>query len=639
MQVDDPEQDQDDVPTLSCIQSPHTSQSTWRRGSLTGGIHTRSSTTPVTPVQNLQQLSLASATSTNYQTSTSSIYSLAKGQSVSVEHLPSQMMMGSRKDPMLIAGSFDSVLESERVWTVNDIGRHCISDYQVPVEYARAIDRATTATMEAAKVMTEKSKVAVEKAKISAEKTKVFTQSAANRTKEAARSFASKLQSGVDGMSSSSSDNDLPTGRTLAEIRSRVATASPTRSVERLALSGSHSDIAPALGIKQVKLSDFEEYLKSLSPVYPTYTKNRPKATKPVADQPPTVNLLGRPKGQYNKDIDRLNGQIDVLARLGVPAAVEDHMVRNGIPLPDADISPPSKGDPFGMSDLTTIPDVFTSDTFDLRQPNTFALVLGHADPTSQSPDARASSRELSTRLTNLLTIVDGLFMLELNKVVPQMSDAAESIRALVTETKDCFTSLVKAKASLKRARIKGVDCARNIVRLERARGNALVAYGGVQRLTMLDGVWTSNSVRDAVMPHMPAPKKAAVPNASSNSGGTNMMNASSSFGSNSSVSAASSKPVANSSNPIPQPTTSVNPSIPISQSMPKQIPLQQQQIKQPQQQSQQQAQPSRSLEPGRSLSSSKGLSGSNNAVSSKEKEILQRQKEVDDYLKSLANK
>ncbi|TPX51445.1 hypothetical protein SeMB42_g00780 [Synchytrium endobioticum] len=577
------------------------------RASVPAGLHTRSHTTPVTPAQSL--LPAASQQQSLTLTSTSTIYTPRKG-SVSAEHLPLQLSSSRRRFHIAAAGAFEDILHVERGWTIADIGRNSIFDHVPPVEYAKTMEKAQQATKEAAKVA---------------------YQAAAAKTKEAARAFATRV----------SIAEDAPHSRARTSSPSlSPERLSPSRSVERLAQTSSdRSSLASggAIHIKQVRLVEFEPYLDLIRQVYSAYMKNRPILSQPQPtakppstpiNEPPAPNLRGRPKGQYNKDIDLLAAQIDVLARLGVPAAVEDHMIRMGIPLPDSDIKS-NKLDPFNMPHPNSIPSIFTLDNFDLRQSSTYDTVLGHAEPTLVSPEARIASRELSAHLAQMHQNVDELFMSELSKIVLQMSASAEFLRSLVVETKDCFGCLKELRGSLQRARIKGIDGSRAVQKLERIRGNAVIAYGGVQRLTMLDGRWTSNSVRDAVMPQMGPPKVSAI-------------GAANNLGSHRSCSNQSVSGLANSHSIPTQSTVSIPKSPLLAHSSPTSVsqhsrPSTKSSLRPPLTLQEARPQPQHSKPESRvNLTSPKVLDGSNNALSQKEREVSHRQKDVEDYLKSL---
>ncbi|KAL1919276.1 uncharacterized protein VTP21DRAFT_1968 [Calcarisporiella thermophila] len=201
----------------------------------------------------------------------------------------------------------------------------------------------------------------------------------------------------------------------------------------------------PRTHIRKVKMSEFEDYMKSVGPIFQRYHLNK---------------KLSRKNAPTTEDsVESSQGSSDSPSPLLLPPS------ENGLPRRR------SSGD---SSLLETVPSLFYDPDFNLENPSTFEAVCERADivrGTSEDPPAAVSGM-LQEKLSHYLDIVEVHLIQEISHRSASFFTALSNLQALHHETSECIGQIHTLRREMARISEEQAKQGLEVVRSKVRRAN-----------------------------------------------------------------------------------------------------------------------------------------------------------------------
>jgi vacuolar protein sorting-associated protein 54 len=239
----------------------------------------------------------------------------------------------------------------------------------------------------------------------------------------------------------------------------------------------------PHVNIRKIRTSDFNSYIKQITPVFERYNLNKEglqsrKSTLPLTESPVTsvTNLLAE-NLQTSKEAEN---QIPVhrLASTRNPYTVH-------LPLP----SPGDDRIPEPVIELPlleTVPSIFFNPEFNLENPRTFDIVCEQTDIIGGNPNNPTISTNaiLQEKLSHYLDTVEVHLIKEISLRSSSFFAALSNLQALHSETLECISQINNLRKKLDNVDNSQAKKGLQVVRLKRRRANMGRLYEGLRMIS-----------------------------------------------------------------------------------------------------------------------------------------------------------
>ncbi|KAF9434435.1 hypothetical protein BGZ76_008015 [Entomortierella beljakovae] len=246
------------------------------------------------------------------------------------------------------------------------------------------------------------------------------------------------------------------------------------------------TDIPPVAptSIRKVKLSEFDSYIKHITPVFERYQSNR-AGSKPIEGTNPLS-----PRTPFGSSFESLASQLqphnmDPEIVQSAPDS-KTESARNPYSIPDM----PELNEPVPMKpsmpdtpSLNTVPSIFFSPDFNFENPRTFDLVCEQTGPTSDGKSSTTSivtNSILQEKLSHYLDTVEIHLMTEISRRSTSFFEALSNLQALHSQTLECVSQIHVLRAQLARIDHTQSKQGLEVVRLKRRRRNMGLLHNGI---------------------------------------------------------------------------------------------------------------------------------------------------------------
>ncbi|KAG0049317.1 hypothetical protein BGZ83_005887 [Gryganskiella cystojenkinii] len=260
-------------------------------------------------------------------------------------------------------------------------------------------------------------------------------------------------------------------------------------------------DIPPVtpVPIRKVKTSEFDTYIKHITPVFERYQNNRARS-KPAEGA--DIHSPRSPFGStFDSVVNHLQPQIMApsLAQASLNLKDRTESARNPYSVPDM----PELDEPVPMKPampdtpaLSTVPSIFFDPDFNFENPRTFDLVCEQTGPSSSSSSSSASQTNgsgsgttasvvtnsiLQEKLSHYLDTVEIHLMTEISRRSTSFFEALSNLQALHSQTLDCVSQIHVLRAQLARIDHTQSKQGLEVVRLKRRRRNLGLLHNGIR--------------------------------------------------------------------------------------------------------------------------------------------------------------
>ncbi|CAG8525797.1 486_t:CDS:10 [Paraglomus occultum] len=250
------------------------------------------------------------------------------------------------------------------------------------------------------------------------------------------------------------------------------------------------SDIPPVpqTAIRKVKPSDFNNYLKNITPVFEKYRLNKEMGTEnnrelvyTSGDSPAAsaTNLLATNLQNLSKT------ELDEIPAHRLESSRNPYSVPILLPSPtEDDVGKPEIELPL----LETVPSIFFDADFSLEDPRTFDAVCEHADIIGGNLASPGISPNaiLQEKLSHYLDTVEVHLINEISRRSSSFFAALSNLQALHSETLDCISQINVLRQKLSRIDESQAKQGLEVVRLKRRRANVGRLHEGIRMVAQL---------------------------------------------------------------------------------------------------------------------------------------------------------
>ncbi|KAK3827581.1 MAG: Vps54-like protein-domain-containing protein [Benniella sp.] len=225
------------------------------------------------------------------------------------------------------------------------------------------------------------------------------------------------------------------------------------------------ADIPPVapVSVRKVKASEFDSYIKHITPVIERYQGNR--AGVKSADG---ANAHS-PRSPFNES---LANRIESVRN---PYSVPE--------LPESKESVPMKPSMPDTPALSTVPSIFFDPDFNFENPRTFDLVCEQTGPSDAKSNATSivTNSILQEKLSHYLDTVEIHLMTEISRRSTSFFEALSNLQALHSQTLECVSQIHVLRAQLARIDHTQSKQGLEVVRLKRRRRNLGLLHNGIR--------------------------------------------------------------------------------------------------------------------------------------------------------------
>ncbi|KAG0198257.1 hypothetical protein BGX28_008287 [Mortierella sp. GBA30] len=242
----------------------------------------------------------------------------------------------------------------------------------------------------------------------------------------------------------------------------------------------------PPVPVRRVKASEFDSYIKHITPVFERYQNNRAGAK--VADG---INVHS-PRSPFGSSFESLTSHLEpqiLTPSLAQSAQYMDRAesARNPYSVPDMpEINEPVPMKP-AMPDtpaLSTVPSIFFDPAFNFENPRTFDLVCEQTGPSNSQNNNTTSivtNSILQEKLSHYLDTVEIHLMTEISRRSTSFFEALSNLQALHSQTLECVSQIHVLRAQLARIDHTQSKQGLEVVRLKRRRRNLGLLHNGIR--------------------------------------------------------------------------------------------------------------------------------------------------------------
>ncbi|KAG0368773.1 hypothetical protein BGZ54_001197 [Gamsiella multidivaricata] len=248
------------------------------------------------------------------------------------------------------------------------------------------------------------------------------------------------------------------------------------------------TDIPPVtpVPIRKVKASEFDSYIKHITPVFERYQNNR------AGVRPSDGANAHSPRSPFESSFESLASQLQPQI-MSPPLTQSSAMVmdrtesaRNPYSVPDM----PETKEPVPMKPslpdtpaLDTVPSIFFDPNFNFENPRTFDLVCEQTGPSDAKNNTTSivTNSILQEKLSHYLDTVEIHLMTEISRRSTSFFEALSNLQALHSQTLECVSQIHVLRAQL--ARIDNTQSKQGleVVRLKRRRRNLGLLHNGIR--------------------------------------------------------------------------------------------------------------------------------------------------------------
>ncbi|KAK3847864.1 MAG: Vps54-like protein-domain-containing protein [Linnemannia gamsii] len=226
------------------------------------------------------------------------------------------------------------------------------------------------------------------------------------------------------------------------------------------------TDIPPVapVSIRKVKASEFDSYIKHITPVFERYQGNRAGARPPQNAIPSldeaSQEIMNRTESARNPysvpDLSEINEPVPM--KPTIPA------------MPDTPA-------------LNTVPSIFFDPNFNFENPRTFDLVCEQTGPAESrnSTTSIVTNSILQEKLSHYLDTVEIHLMTEISRRSTSFFEALSNLQALHSQTLECVSQIHVLRAQLARIDHTQSKQGLEVVRLKRRRRNLGLLHNGIR--------------------------------------------------------------------------------------------------------------------------------------------------------------
>ncbi|KAF9350532.1 hypothetical protein BGX34_001159, partial [Mortierella sp. NVP85] len=245
------------------------------------------------------------------------------------------------------------------------------------------------------------------------------------------------------------------------------------------------ADIPPVapVSVRKVKASEFDSYIKHITPVIERYQGNR-------AGVKPTDGAHAHaPRSPFNESLaSHFQPQIMTPSLMQSTMETIDRIesVRNpySVPeLPESKESVPMKPSMPDTPALSTVPSIFFDPDFNFENPRTFDLVCEQTGPSDAKSNATSivTNSILQEKLSHYLDTVEIHLMTEISRRSTSFFEALSNLQALHSQTLECVSQIHVLRAQLARIDHTQSKQGLEVVRLKRRRRNLGLLHNGIR--------------------------------------------------------------------------------------------------------------------------------------------------------------
>ncbi|KAF9901879.1 hypothetical protein EC991_005581 [Linnemannia zychae] len=251
------------------------------------------------------------------------------------------------------------------------------------------------------------------------------------------------------------------------------------------------TDIPPVapVSIRKVKASEFDSYIKHITPVFERYQGNRAGA------RPVDGGNIHSPRSPFGASFDSVANHLQPQsATPSLDEASQEIMnrtesARNPYSVPDlSEINEPVPMKPAipVMPDtpaLNTVPSIFFDPNFNFENPRTFDLVCEQTGPAESrnSTTSIVTNSILQEKLSHYLDTVEIHLMTEISRRSTSFFEALSNLQALHSQTLECVSQIHVLRAQLARIDHTQSKQGLEVVRLKRRRRNLGLLHNGIR--------------------------------------------------------------------------------------------------------------------------------------------------------------
>ncbi|KAF9924669.1 hypothetical protein BGZ67_009148 [Mortierella alpina] len=248
------------------------------------------------------------------------------------------------------------------------------------------------------------------------------------------------------------------------------------------------ADIPPVtpVPVRKVKGSEFDSYIKHITPVFERYQNNRAGAV------PAEGANIHSPRSPFGSSFESLASHFQpqimtpLLAQSGQDMDRAES-ARNPYSVPDM----PELNEPVPMKPampdtpaLSTVPAIFFDPDFNFENPRTFDLVCEQTAPSGSQNNNTTSivtNSILQEKLSHYLDTVEIHLMTEISRRSTSFFEALSNLQALHSQTLECVSQIHVLRAQLARIDHTQSKQGLEVVRLKRRRRNLGLLHNGIR--------------------------------------------------------------------------------------------------------------------------------------------------------------
>ncbi|KAG0356698.1 hypothetical protein BG005_004346 [Podila minutissima] len=244
------------------------------------------------------------------------------------------------------------------------------------------------------------------------------------------------------------------------------------------------TDIPPVAPtpIRKVKASEFDSYIKHITPVFERYQNNR-AGSKPAEGAP--MHSPRSPFGPSFESLAHLQPEVPSLTQTLNMDRTESARNPYSVPdLPELDEPVPMKPAMPDTPALSTVPAIFFTPDFNFENPRTFDLVCEQTGPNAANKGNTTSivnNSILQEKLSHYLDTVEIHLMTEISRRSTSFFEALSNLQALHSQTLECVSQIHVLRAQLARIDHTQSKQGLEVVRLKRRRRNLGLLHNGIR--------------------------------------------------------------------------------------------------------------------------------------------------------------
>ncbi|KAG0345748.1 hypothetical protein BG004_003179 [Podila humilis] len=252
------------------------------------------------------------------------------------------------------------------------------------------------------------------------------------------------------------------------------------------------TDIPPVAPtpIRKVKASEFDSYIKHITPVFERYQSNR------AWHKPPEGTPVHSPRSPFGSSFESVASHLqqpDAMAPSLTQSTLDimerTESARNPYSVPDL----PELNEPVPMKPtmpdtpaLSTVPAIFFTPDFNFENPRTFDLVCEQTGPSANnaskgSTTSIVNNSILQEKLSHYLDTVEIHLMTEISRRSTSFFEALSNLQALHSQTLECVSQIHVLRAQLARIDHTQSKQGLEVVRLKRRRRNLGLLHNGIR--------------------------------------------------------------------------------------------------------------------------------------------------------------